>query len=360
MEYGGTVRVSGSLRKLCGLDVYHGTDAVVDEWLLKHGIRRVVVMLVDAMGTSVLQSHLNQDSFLLSHMVESVSSVFPPTTTASTTSIRTGRMPSETGWLGWSQYFHEVDDNVILFFNHSLYNDNRYPAFAMKTLPVVFTEDELQEKADTVWPGWSDHNPCHSFEDMWKRIVEINQMEEKTYVYAYWDALDTCMHRNGPSSRKAGRMVQEINDLCEEYVPKLKKDTAVVILADHSQIDVVKSDLCDHPELVSCFSHLPSLEPRTVAFHIKKECRKQFETAFRRIHGNDFELYSSQQVIDMKLFGETMHARFHEFIGDYLAVGKGNVSLVYDMPEKRVKGDHAGGGEEEAMVPVIVCQGGAD
>ncbi|MGM9940824.1 MAG: alkaline phosphatase family protein [Bulleidia sp.] len=358
MEYGGTVRVSGSLRKLCGLRAYHGTDAIVDQWLSEHGIRRVVVLLVDAMGTSVLHTHLKDDSFLISHMVESVSSVFPPTTTASTTSIRTGRMSSETGWLGWSQYFREVDDNVILFFNRSLYSDRSYPDFAMKTLPVVFTEDELGEKADTVWPGWSAHNPCQTFEDMWRKIVEINHSEDRIYVYAYWDALDTCMHRNGPSSQKAGNMLRKINDLCAEYAPKLKGDTAVVIVADHSQIDAVKSDLSEHPELVSCFSHLPSLEPRTAAFYVKKECREQFETEFRRIYGDDFDLYTSQQVIDMKLFGETMHERFAEFIGDYLAVGKGNVSLVYHMPDKQIAGDHAGGNSVEAMVPVILCQGG--
>ena len=44
----------------------------------------------------------------------------------------------------------------------------------------------------------------------------------------------------------------------------------------------------------------------------------------------------------------------NEFIGDYLAVAKGNVSLVYQAKGKTVKGDHAGGLKEEAMVPVIL------
>ena len=352
--YGKTLRVSGSLRKHCGLQAYHGTDETVDAWLKENNIRRTVVLLVDAMGTSVLNKHLSGDDFLLKHMAESVSSVFPPTTTASTTSIRTGKEPSENGWLGWNQYFREVDDNIILFMNRGQYSHVSYPDTVSKALPVIFTEDELGDEGDSIWPGWSQHNPCPTFEDMWKKIIEIDQKGTMKYVYAYWDQFDTWMHYNGPSDSSSGEQLRLINDICETYASKLRKDTGLIILADHSQVDVTKKDIEDHPELVECFSHMPGLETRTVAFYIKDEKRDVFPSLFEKAYGDDFDLYTQGQVCDMKLFGEHPCQRMHEFIGDYLAVAKGNISLTYQAMGKTVKGDHAGGLEEEAMVPVIL------
>ena len=355
--YGQTLKVSGSLRKHCGLPVYHGTDVTVDLWLQSDRIDKVVVLLVDAMGTSVLQKHLKEDAFLRKHMVKSISSVFPPTTTASTTSIRTGKTPSETGWLGWNQYFKEVDDNIILFFNSGQYTHTSYPNTVSKALPVVFTEDGLGGSGDSIWPGWSAHNPCQTFEEMWKRIISISLYENRKYVYAYWDQFDTWMHRNGPSDISTGEKLQEINAVCEKYAPQIPVGTGVIIIADHSQIDVEKHNLEDHPEIVECFSHLPGLEPRTVAFHIRQDRLEVFPSLFEKAYGNDFDLYTRQQILDLKLFGENSCERMHEFIGDYLAVAKGNISLLYGAEDKTVKGDHAGGRKEEAMVPLILYSG---
>ena len=213
--YGQTLKVSGSLRKHCGLPVYHDTDETVDLWLQSNQIDKVVVLLIDAMGTSVVQKHLNDDAFLRKYMVKSITSVFPPTTTASTTSIRTGKTPAENGWLGWNQYFHEVDDNIILFLNRGQYSHMAYPYVVSKALPVVFTEDELGDTGDSIWPGWSVHNPCQTFEDMWKKIISISLHENRKYVYAYWDQFDTWMHRNGPSDVSTGEKLREINAVCE-------------------------------------------------------------------------------------------------------------------------------------------------
>ena len=102
--YEQTLKVSGSLRKHCGLPVYHGTDVTVDLWLQSERIDKVVVLLVDAMGTSVMQKHLKEDAFLRKHMVKSISSVFPPTTTASTTSINLSHESVAIGLSGFS--FH--------------------------------------------------------------------------------------------------------------------------------------------------------------------------------------------------------------------------------------------------------------
>lgn len=353
-RYGETVAVSNSLRSYLHLKTYHSTDADVDQWLKKNNIRKIIVLLVDAMGTSVLKKHLDDDSFLLSHMHKSISPVFPPTTSASTTSIRTGKMPCETAWLGWDQYFKEQDDNIILFLNRSQYVDQTYPNFSYETLPVSFTEDELGGQGISVWPEWAEKNACSTYEDMWKKIIETDRNDDSKYVYAYWDYLDTLMHRTGPFSEKTHAYVNELDRITAKYASQLNKHTGLVILADHSQIDVHAENIQKHADLCSCFRQLPALEPRTAAFYIKEEKKDFFAKEFLRLYGSDFDLYTKEEVIEKHIFGTgSVHPRFEEFVGDYLAIAKGNVSLLYGV-NKEVRGDHAGGSDEEAMVPLIL------
>ena len=63
--YGGIVAVSNSVRKFAGKKVYHDTDPVIDKWLEMNHFRCVVVLLIDALGTSVLEKHCNANGFFL-------------------------------------------------------------------------------------------------------------------------------------------------------------------------------------------------------------------------------------------------------------------------------------------------------
>ena len=45
----------------------------------------------------------------IKNRIKSITSVFPPTTTAATTSMLSGLNPNEHGWLGWDLYFKKED-----------------------------------------------------------------------------------------------------------------------------------------------------------------------------------------------------------------------------------------------------------
>ncbi len=69
------------------------------------------------MGSNILSRNLNENSFLKSHKIEDIKAVFPPTTTASTTTLPLGLNPCEHGWLGWDLYSKEINETVTLFLN---------------------------------------------------------------------------------------------------------------------------------------------------------------------------------------------------------------------------------------------------
>ncbi len=88
------------IRKYFDLDYQHKTLDYIDKILEEYQPKNVVTILCDGMGSVILDNALNKDDFLIKNRLKSITSVFPATTVATTTSILTGLNPSETGMLG--------------------------------------------------------------------------------------------------------------------------------------------------------------------------------------------------------------------------------------------------------------------
>ncbi len=355
MEYGGIVDLSAALRKWYGLSYSGEPDSIVYNWLERNRFRCVVVMLLDAMGVSVLEKTLREDGFFRSHMSHQVSTVFPPTTTAATTAFLTGKYPCETGWLGWQQYFKEVDDNVVLFRGMGYYTNENYGSLGWDALPVKPIHEELKEKgivAASVWPLWGDENPCGDFSSFCWMTRSLAENGDMRFVYAYWDNPDYLMHKVSPDAPCVKELLRNMEK--EVANMKLPEDCGLLVIADHSQVSAKTCDLAQYPEITQCFLRKPALETRSPTFFIKPGMEKEFEDRFRSVFEGEFDLYDKQQVMSMHLYGKgTQHARFEEMIGEYVAVARGYLQLTYGK-KVTVKGNHAGGLEEEALIPVII------
>ena len=86
-----------SIAKYFGASYKHNTIGYIDKLLEEKSPKNVVTILLDGMGTSILDKHLLNDSFFMKHKIKDITSVFPATTVAATTSMRTGLNPCETG-----------------------------------------------------------------------------------------------------------------------------------------------------------------------------------------------------------------------------------------------------------------------
>ncbi|MCH4222478.1 MAG: alkaline phosphatase family protein [Solobacterium sp.] len=356
----GMLQVSASLHRYYGLDSEYQSDAAVDEWLQSHHFRCVIALLIDGMGTRIMEDKLSPDSFFRRSLAEEVSTVYPPTTTAATTAFQTGRSPKENGWLGWNQYFHELDDQMILFRSHSQYGPKEYPDYAWTHLPILALQDELNEHgnhADSVWPGWGQVNPCDTYEKILIKLKSLIKDPDLHYIYAYWDELDDLMHRMGPSSETVTEMMQQLDDQTDLFARSLPADVGLLIIADHGQIDVRHYHLDHDRELCGCFRKAPSLEARTMAFFIKPECMEVFPVLFHQKFRESFVLLSHDEVVHSNIFGPgKAHPRFEEFIGDYTAFAISDLQLDYRKGYD-LRGNHAGMLDAERMIPVILYPG---
>ena len=89
-----------SIRKYFDLDYKHKTLDYIDKILEERNPKNVVTILFDGMGSNIIDKILPADSFLIEHRIKPITTVFPATTVAATTTIQTGLNPVETGMLG--------------------------------------------------------------------------------------------------------------------------------------------------------------------------------------------------------------------------------------------------------------------
>ena len=352
---------AASIRRYFGLSSCYPRDRKLSAILEKNRPEKVFLLLVDAMGYNHLKKKLPEDAFLRKNLLAVTSTVFPPTTTAATSSVRNGRAPNENGWLGWSQYLKEIDDIIIPFRSCGFYNDIEYENdIFSKYIPMNTTEMELRKngiRAGILFPSFMEDG-CEDFDEMCARLIDYSFSDEYQYLYAYWDKYDTYMHEHGPSSKICDSYLEHINYQIENMAQNLNEDTLLIITADHGQVDIRRFYNLYNSPYEKYLARRPWLEQRAMVFQIRKGMERDFEKQFKEEFENDFILLSKAQVIASGLFGNHKpHPRFEEFIGDYLAIGKSDMILMYrERDNNYYKGQHGGLSDDELEVPIIVYQ----
>ena len=106
-----------SIEKYFDLVPKHKTMLDVDKILEEKKPENVILLLCDGLGSRIIDKILNKDDYLIKKRKKEIFSVYPPTTAACLTSIKTGLNPSEHGWLGWTQYVQPINKIIALYRN---------------------------------------------------------------------------------------------------------------------------------------------------------------------------------------------------------------------------------------------------
>ena len=357
------VSLSNSLLKHYGIKPFHPTLGVLDE-VLAQGKKNIIFMILDGLGENILKKHLKEQSFLRRHCVGTISSVFPPTTAAATTSFHSGLYPIEHGWLGWMPYFKDINRVVEIFLNRDYYSGEKLgqPKLAdllpYKTIYKRITEHNPAVKYHQVFPDFVP-NGAKSFAEMCAQISSvISQDTSPKLILAYWIDPDSTMHDHGVSSSEAKDVLLDIDKHLQKLSQNLA-DTLLIISADHGQIDVDYISLNDYPELVDCLLVPPSLEGRCVSFFVRPDKHRFFAQRFNSLLGESFVLLSRQEFMQSGLLGQgRKHPMVDDFIGDFVAIGIKDQCISYHqsggIKHTPLIGNHAGLTADELSVPLIL------
>ena len=354
------VSIANSILRAFGAECRHPSLPFLDAYLDK-GYQNVLLMLFDGMGTEALKDHLPENSFLRRHVVATLSSVFPPTTSAALPSIETGLTPWEHGWLGWSMYFREIDKIVDLFPNTVKESGGVQAAeyhVARTFLPYESIAAPIERaglgKMVTVSPY--DGIRVSEHEKWFDTVRGVLAESGRKYVYAYWNQPDAIMHRTGCRSEETKEAIREIDRSVEALCGELS-DTLVIVIADHGHIDTRHVFVSDSPNIQNALIRPVSLEGRAAVFYVKDEYRKRFPREFRKTYGKDFLLLSRDEVLKSGLFGSgNMNARFTESIGDFLSIAVSDAAICNNHASTQLKSNHAGLTETEMNIPLILVE----
>lgn len=348
-----------SILKKFGIDSEGQTLAIADK-LLEKDYKNIVVLLLDGMGINILEGNLDPEGFFRKHLVSEYSSVFPPTTVAATTSIDTGRSPIEHAWLGWDCYYPQLDKNVTVFLNAE-----QVTAIPAADFPVASTYcgyESVISKLNV--PGVKAYYASpfvapypRTFDAVLSRIKSLCAQDGPKYIYGYCNEPDNNMHQFGCFADSTRIILRDLEKKIEAFAEQLE-DTLLIITADHGHIDSKCACLDDYPEIADCLLRNPSIEPRALNLFIKPGRKEAFEKAFAAELGDKFILFTKEEVLEKKIFGEgPLHPNVSGMIGDYLAVATGDLSL-FNTPEEKAAyiGVHAGLTKEEMIIPLIAIE----
>lgn len=328
---------------------------------LKKDYRNVVYILIDAMGSEILKKHPKEAEYLIKNQTRTLTTVFPSTTVAATVSALTGKSPINTGWIGWLQYIKEEDKSVIFFYNKDFYDESVEFNYNVseKYVPVTKIYEQIKEankniSTHEVFPEFKV--PEHkTFRNLIDTVIKKCNNDKENFIYAYWDKLDTYLHKTGTESIKVKEHINEISKDLKYLRDTIGDDTLIVVTADHGQLDVEEIELWKYDKIVETFEHNPSIEARATAFFIKKEKEEQFVEEFSKNFRDSFILFKSEDFIKTNMLGnEPIHEKAKEFLGNYFAVAIDKYSFKLSNSKRVFKAQHAGLTKDEMLIPMII------
>lgn len=351
-----------SVSRYFGAPARHKTLPFMDQLLCRKQYRNVVLILLDGMGMQILQDNAPADSFFNTHIVRELSSVYPSTTTAATTSIETDYSPAEHGWIGWSLYFSEIGKTVDVFTNRD--SDDGTPAAAYPVgdtympLHPVFERISACGKAKAAIVSPFSEPAVPTLEGIFDVIAEGCGEPGRHFYYGYWSEPDHTMHEVGVRTEAVRDLIADLEEKVRDLAARLPDDTLLLVTADHGQVNAKHLFITDHPELAEALEHSAAVEPRTTVFYVKPAYRDRFPALFRAAFPDGFVLMTGEEFRLSGILGPgEQHEKLPSLTGDYVAIALTEACIDNRPKDFMLTGVHAGMTRAETRVPLIMAKG---
>jgi hypothetical protein len=353
-----SVNIANSILKHFGAPTHHETLPKLDQ-LLETKYQNIMVLLLDGCGHYILEKHLPADSFLRLHETSTLSAVFPPTTTAATTSICSGLTPMEHGWLGWNNYIPDIDQIVTMYMNTPKNSDQKITGYdvSRKYFPYTDLFTQLRQVGATAIDidpyGGTMQYPEDDLDAFIATVKQACAKPGEKYIYGYFHDPDYRMHELGTDASEVHDRIVELDAKIAQLASELR-DTLIIITSDHGHHDIEYRFLSDYPRLYETLLRPTSIETRAANFFIKPNLEGQFEQEFRQHFPEGFILLTKQEVIDQRLFGDgTENPRFRDCLGQFMAISTGDFAINDSHEEHQLASTHGGLTPAEMVTPFI-------
>ena len=368
------------------------------EKYLSKRYKNIVLFLIDALGFYQWKQYANKYPLFKKldkkRFLYPITSVFPSTTASALNTLSSGLTPAEHGLFEWTLYLPEIDKTIeTLPFKEigkkrdSLLKENVDPKilFNAQTIFGLLKRNKISSfmflnkvfANSTYSKLYAKGSLVSSFTNFSDLVVNFkNQLiksQGRNYFFVYWDKLDSLGHDYGPKSDACKAELSKISHLfLTEFIKKLnektKKQTLLIITADHGQIDVNPQEtiyLNKDKKLISSLQKdrkgeiiFPTGSARDAFLHVKETELKEIHSYLEKKLKNKADIIKTSEAVKFGLFGGKVKPKFKDRLGNLTILPYKNYTIWREFKNKKFKhlGHHGGLTKEEMLIPFSICK----
>ena len=330
------------------------------------GAHSVVLLVLDGLGWQALAEQRESLPVLGGLQGRAITTVTPSTTAAALTSMSTGAAPAEHGLLGYRIRVGGQILNVLRWTNGSRTapapeDTQRRPPFGGRVVPVV-TKSEFARTGFTAahlrgctFKGW---RTTSTLVEHCRRLIE----DGERLVYAYYDGLDKVAHEHGIVDSFYSAELLAIDRLVEDVLDALPEDTAVVVTADHGQVQVGPEGAV-RLDAISPLVGAMAGEGRFRSLWARPGASAELRAAAAEHHGHRAWVFTREQLFDEGWLGPPGSSRvasaLRSRIGDVVLAARDPVIFVDPSQEHEhlMQSQHGSVTAAEMLVPLLAARG---
>ncbi len=323
--------------------------------------KQVVLLVIDGLGYEQLQDRREVCPTLMSMLQGPITTVAPTTTATALTSITTGSSPGDHGMVGYKIW---VGGEVLNALRWSSPRgdaiDRIDPADVAPITPFLGTRPPVISHGQFAGSGFTRaHLRDTEYVPFWLPSsipleVETAARSGHRLVYAYYDGVDKIAHITGLGEHYEAEL-RFVDALVADTARRMPAGAALLVVADHGQVQVGDSVQTIAPEVLALSSHL-SGEARFVWLHAAGGRGQDLLAAATHSHGDVAWVVSVEQTLDEGWFGADVGAAARARLGDVAMVCHEPVALVDgDKPGPKLQSRHGSLTSAEVLVPLLAA-----
>ena len=279
---------------------------------------QIVLLVVDGLGWEQLRARPQLAPTLLAAegIDHPITSVAPTTTACALTSITTGRPPCQHGVLGYRLAVGDEILNVLRWRTgsgrpRSTPGGPYRPGSSSPSRPFPDRPHRCRwcPRHEFGGTGFTaahlGNSPLHGYKVASSLPVEVGRLLRggEPFIYAYYDGIDKVAHGNGLGDHYDAEL-RAVDRLVEDLAAELPPGAALVVTADHGQIDVGPRVELLGREIMSLVQFL-SGEGRFRWLHARPGAADDLLAAASERYGDNTWVRARDQLIEEGLFGGT-------------------------------------------------------
>jgi hypothetical protein len=339
------------------------------------GVRRIAVLLIDGLGAyqvSAAAPHAPALTALAAGPARHLTAGFPSTTPVSLVSLGTGAAPGRSGVLGFTV---RAPGGGVL--DHLAWRDDPDPAVwapvptRLEVAAAAGVAVTVVSRARYAGSGLSvAANRGGAFRDSTGvdtladgMLAALHAGPGPALVCGYHPELDSAGHRHGLASDEWRSAAVDVDRLLDRLVTGLPPDAALLVTADHGQLDIPadgRFDVAADPQLAAGVALLAG-DPRARYVYVRPGAEPDVLATWQGVLGSAAHVMTRAEAVAAGWFGPVPEAHLGR-IGDIVAMCTGRHVVLSRATERASVAEmiafHGSATAAEMMIPLLIARPG--